>query len=137
MLNFVGYQLKLTNHLSEIRPNVIFPRHNRFNKSHALELDINTKACKGTPNFIQYVEHVVIKTTFYHYRRGATEILIVSPSGTRSWVLKEREKDIRGGEFHEWDFLSTHFWGENPTGKWRIIFYSKGMFCAFKMLHVN
>ena len=86
-----------------------------------------TSACKGTPQHIRFVEHVQVKTSFFHYRRGASEILIKSPMGTSSWVLRERVYDRDGGQFQKWVFLSTHFWGENPAGKWKIIFYSTGM----------
>lgn len=103
-----------------------FCRHNRFNKSIPLILKINTTACHGTENYIKYIEHVQIHTSLYHYRRGATEISVKSPHGTVSWVLKMRSNDLRGGQFNQWDFLSTHFWGENPTGTWTVSFYSTG-----------
>ena len=85
-----------------------------------------TSACKGTPQYIRYVEHVQVKTSFFHYRRGASEIRIQSPMGTSSWVLRERLFDRDGGQFQKWVFLSTHFWGENPAGKWKVTFYSTG-----------
>ena len=64
--------------------------------------------------------------TLYHDRRGAAELLIISPMGTESWVLKERRKDTNPGEFQDWLFLSTHFWGEDPVGVWTVKFISKG-----------
>lgn len=101
-----------------------FP-NNRFNKSSPLIVRINTTACTGADQNVKYAEHVLLVTTFNHSRRGATEILIVSPMRTRSWVLQDREKDINAGWFNSWQFLSTHFWGEDPRGIWEIMFFSK------------
>eukprot|EP00795_Rhopilema_esculentum_P005914 gene5914-11255_t len=52
--------------------------------------------------------------------RGALSIYLVSPMGTRSRVLSRRKLDTRRGSFKKWAFLSVHFWGENPYGKWKL-----------------
>ncbi|XP_065672531.1 proprotein convertase subtilisin/kexin type 6 isoform X3 [Hydra vulgaris] len=106
------------------KKNMPYP-HNRFNNSFPIVLQFNTTACSGTSQVVNFVEHVHVVATFYHYRRGATEISVVSPSGTESWILKERKMDIRDGEFKNWKFLSNHFWGEKPNGLWKINFISR------------
>ena len=45
-------------------------------------------------------------------------IYLTSPQGTRSTLLDSRSKDRSSSGFSDWPFMSTHFWGENPTGKW-------------------
>jgi len=94
-------------------------------------MEINTTACSDTPQYIKYIEHVQVYTSLFHYNRGATEISIQSPMGTKSWVLRRRELDDRSGEFNQWKFLSTHFWGEDPRGTWKVVFYSTGIHSVF------
>ena len=100
----------------------------RFTRDNPLVLHVNTTACKGTTRHIRYVEHVHVQVNLYHDKRGATEILVVSPMGTESWILKERPKDSEPNQFQDWLFLSTHFWGEDPNGVWTVTFMSKGEF---------
>uniref|UniRef100_A0A7M5X1B5 P/Homo B domain-containing protein n=1 Tax=Clytia hemisphaerica TaxID=252671 RepID=A0A7M5X1B5_9CNID len=104
---------------------VLYPQ-NRFNKSQPLVLHLNTTACHGTKQYIKYIEHVQLVASLFHYKRGATEISIQSPMGTISWVLRRRDRDDMPGNFNQWKFLSTHFWGEDPRGMWKVSFYSTG-----------
>jgi len=85
-----------------------------------LIIDITTKACKGTRNYVRYLEHMHINVSLAHSSRGAVSIYLVSPMGTRSRVLGRRKVDTKRGSFKNWAFLSIHFWGENPHGKWRL-----------------
>ncbi|GBL98358.1 hypothetical protein AVEN_187704-1 [Araneus ventricosus] len=36
-------------------------------------------------------------------------------------VLSRRERDSSAIGFKNWTFLSVHFWGENPTGRWKVL----------------
>ena len=53
-------------------------------------------------------------------QRGAISVLLRSPSGTTSTLLPSRAPDIYPGRFEAWNFLSLHFWGEDPRGEWTI-----------------
>lgn len=54
-------------------------------------------------------------------QRGELEIILTSPSGTRSDILRPRRRDVGKGEgFRNWAFLTVFHWDENPTGKWTL-----------------
>jgi proprotein convertase subtilisin/kexin type 2 len=37
-------------------------------------------------------------------------------------ILSRRPKDAEAHDgFTNWPFMTTHQWGENPRGKWRLI----------------
>lgn len=41
-------------------------------------------------------------------------------SGTSTVLLAERERDMSSNGFRNWDFMSVHTWGEDPTGTWTL-----------------
>jgi proprotein convertase subtilisin/kexin type 2 len=87
-----------------------------------LILELNTDACIGTPTEINYLEHVQAVVTLNSTRRGDTTMYLVSPVGTRTMILSRRPKDEDSKDgFTNWPFMTTHTWGENPRGKWRLI----------------
>jgi proprotein convertase subtilisin/kexin type 2 len=87
-----------------------------------LILELNTDACIGTPTEINYLEHVQAVVTLNSTRRGDTTLYLVSPVGTRTMILSRRPKDEDSKDgFTNWPFMTTHTWGENPRGKWRLI----------------
>jgi len=92
-----------------------------------LILELDTDACKGGETEINYLEHVQAIVTLNSTRRGDVTMYLLSPSGTRSMILSRRPKD---GEAHDgftnWPFMTTHQWGENPRGKWRLIVRFQG-----------
>ena len=56
-----------------------------------------------------------------HPRRGDVEIRLRSPSDTSSTLLPFRDYDFINSEgYHNWCFMSVHFWGERPTGVWTL-----------------
>ncbi|VDI58108.1 Hypothetical predicted protein [Mytilus galloprovincialis] len=78
----------------------------------------------GDCSSINYLEHVVADITFsYTTFRGNTELYLVSPSGTKSHLLHYRHQDaidnVAAGSL-TWDFMSVHFWKENPIGIWTL-----------------
>eukprot|EP00095_Tigriopus_kingsejongensis_P009291 snap_masked-scaffold175_size286436-processed-gene-1.14 protein:Tk09291 transcript:snap_masked-scaffold175_size286436-processed-gene-1.14-mRNA-1 annotation:"furin-like convertase" len=83
---------------------------------------VSTKsdACGGSLNSVQFLEHVQCKVSLRYYPRGNIMIVLTSPSGTRSTLLFPRPRDSFATTFEEWPFLSVHFWGENPTGTWKL-----------------
>ena len=53
--------------------------------------------------------------------RGDAQIELRSPSGTRSVLLPFRDRDEEVSEgYHDWPFMSLHYWGENPAGDWQL-----------------
>lgn len=66
------------------------------------------------------MEHVHVQVTLNYNRRGDLTIFITSPSGTNSTLLPKRNRDMTSAGFNNWEFLSVHFWEENPSGIWRL-----------------
>uniref|UniRef100_A0A0N5AHZ4 Neuroendocrine convertase 2 n=1 Tax=Syphacia muris TaxID=451379 RepID=A0A0N5AHZ4_9BILA len=94
-----------------------------------LIMEMNTDACAGTSTEVNYLEHVQAVVTFNSTRRGDTTLYLVSPSGTQTMILSRRPKDTDSKDgFINWPFMTTHTWGENPRGKWRLVarFQGKG-----------
>ncbi|NXO04352.1 NEC1 convertase, partial [Rhinopomastus cyanomelas] len=92
------------------------PRILRANEEVIIE--IPTKACEGQEDAITSLEHVQLEATIEYSRRGDLHVSLVSPSGTSTVLLAERERDKSPNGFKNWDFMSVHTWGENPTGTW-------------------
>ncbi|XP_063427076.1 endoprotease aex-5-like [Mytilus trossulus] len=78
----------------------------------------------GDCSSTNYLEHVVADITFsYTGFRGVTELYLVSPSGTKSHLLHYRNTDAIDNQAAgslTWDFMSVHFWRENPIGIWTL-----------------
>ncbi|XP_045501380.1 neuroendocrine convertase 1-like [Colias croceus] len=70
---------------------------------------------------IQYLEHVELIISIQYTRRGALEIYLVSPQGTKVQVLSPRPKDSSEAGFFKWPLTSVATWGENPNGIWKVI----------------
>ncbi|XP_037547912.1 proprotein convertase subtilisin/kexin type 5 [Nematolebias whitei] len=69
---------------------------------------------------VVYVEHVVVRVTITHRRRGDLSITLTSPSGTVSQLLANRPFDNSTEGFQDWEFMTTHCWGERAAGKWTL-----------------
>lgn len=69
---------------------------------------------------INYLEHVQAKISLKFRPRGSLKITLISPSGTKSDLLLPRMRDTFDDTFNNWPFLSVHFWGEKPAGKWTL-----------------
>lgn len=91
-----------------------------------LEVSLLTNGCRGSPNEIRYLEHVQCKITLKYQPRGNLKISLISPSGTISHLLFPRPRDVDEISFNAWPFLSVHFWGERPSGTWRLIIQNDG-----------
>ncbi|KAG2466282.1 PCSK5 convertase, partial [Polypterus senegalus] len=70
-----------------------------------------------------YLEHVVVRITIHHFRRGDLSIYLTSPSGTKSQLLANRLFDHSMEGFKNWDFMTTHCWGEKAAGDWILEIY--------------
>ncbi|XP_043916788.1 proprotein convertase subtilisin/kexin type 5-like isoform X2 [Protopterus annectens] len=90
-----------------------------------LRLDHSVKAvykatgCSdNTNNHVIYLEHVIVRITVTHTRRGDLAIYLTSPSGTKSQLLANRLFDHSMEGFKNWEFMTTHCWGEKASGDW-------------------
>ncbi|XP_046678962.1 furin-like protease 1 isoform X1 [Homalodisca vitripennis] len=89
-----------------------------------LSLKLNVKECTG----VNYLEHVQAKVTLMSQRRGDLQIMLTSPSGTRSTLLARRPHDISRAGFDSWPFMSVHTWGEQPFGVWQLDIHNEGRY---------
>eukprot|EP00091_Calanus_sinicus_P001633 TRINITY_DN11651_c0_g1_i1.p1 TRINITY_DN11651_c0_g1~~TRINITY_DN11651_c0_g1_i1.p1 ORF type:complete len:157 (-),score=39.50 TRINITY_DN11651_c0_g1_i1:63-533(-) len=89
-----------------------------------LDNDNNITISMDCP-MISRLEHVQmnVKIIADDVRRGDISIELLSPSGTKSSMISERRNDrlVLGFDTKQWPLMSTHFWGENPSGSWTII----------------
>jgi len=84
------------------------------------QLEVNVTECE----LVRVVEHVhVVVDISSRSKRGEFELLLTSPAGTTSQLLAPRPLDnsISGfSNFRTWPLMSTHYWGEDPRGRWRL-----------------
>lgn len=66
-------------------------------------------------------EHVQAVVSIATPRRGNLVLTLISPQNTTSILLPRRSLDDSPSGFTNWAFTSVHFWGENPTGIWRLL----------------
>lgn len=85
-------------------------------------MELEVDGCDGAENEINYLEHVQAVISLNSTRRGDVTLYLISPVGTRSMILSERPKDSDSKDgFTNWPFMTSHVWGENPRGKWRLV----------------
>lgn len=80
---------------------------------------IDEHESNGCAGSVLYVEHVEVVMTFHATYRGSLQIMLVSPSGTRSRLLRPRRFDTFNGAT-DWTFMTVHNWGELASGTWMI-----------------
>uniref|UniRef100_A0A2D4HPJ1 P/Homo B domain-containing protein n=1 Tax=Micrurus lemniscatus lemniscatus TaxID=129467 RepID=A0A2D4HPJ1_MICLE len=82
-----------------------------------------TGCADNANHHVIYLEHVVVRITITHPRRGDLAIYLTSPSGTRSQLLSNRLFDHSMEGFKNWEFMTTHCWGEKAAGDWILEIY--------------
>ncbi|XP_064411557.1 proprotein convertase subtilisin/kexin type 5b [Latimeria chalumnae] len=86
---------------------------------HVIRSVYKATGCADNPNHhVIYLEHVVVRVTIIHPRRGDLAIYLTSPSGTKSQLLANRLFDHSMEGFKNWEFMTTHCWGEKAAGDW-------------------
>ncbi|XP_047448534.1 proprotein convertase subtilisin/kexin type 5b isoform X2 [Mugil cephalus] len=91
---------------------------------HAVRSVYKATGCTDNPNHhVIYLEHVVVRITITHPRRGDLSINLTSPSGTKSQLLANRLFDHSMEGFKNWEFMTTHCWGEKAAGDWVLEIY--------------
>lgn len=81
---------------------------------------MNVSACADTNSEVKSLEHVQVVLSLKHRHRGRVSIELISPSGTRTQLLKTRRNDKSTKGLKDWVFMSVHFWGEDPKGVWTL-----------------
>ncbi|GAB1292188.1 Proprotein convertase subtilisin/kexin type 6 [Apodemus speciosus] len=80
-----------------------------------------TSACADhSDQRVVYLEHVVVRISISHPRRGDLQIHLISPSGTKSQLLAKRLLDFSNEGFTNWEFMTVHCWGEKAEGEWTL-----------------
>ncbi|KAJ7311115.1 hypothetical protein JRQ81_006716 [Phrynocephalus forsythii] len=80
-----------------------------------------TNACADHPgHHVVYLEHVVVRISIAHPRRGDLQISLTSPSGTKSQLLARRQHDDSTEGFNHWELMTVHCWGEQAAGEWTL-----------------
>ncbi|KAK5851566.1 hypothetical protein PBY51_023112 [Eleginops maclovinus] len=74
----------------------------------------------GCSSRVGYVEHVVVRVSIDHRRRGDLSVTLTSPAGTVSKLLANRPSDDSTEGFPAWEFMTTHSWGEPAAGDWTL-----------------
>lgn len=74
---------------------------------------------------VNYLEHVEVISNIKYTRRGALQISLISPQGTKIQLLSPRPLDISNDGFFNWPLMSVGTWGENPNGIWKIVIEDK------------
>lgn len=73
--------------------------------------------------YVDRLEHVIVKLTLDFDRRGDLKIALFSPTGTESNILEKRPHDYSSKGFNEFEFLTMHMWDEPPRvagQKWTL-----------------
>ena len=81
---------------------------------------IHTTGCHGDPaREINHLEHVEVHVRLEAKYRGDINMILFSPMGMRSEILRVRPNDDnkQGIDF---TFMTVMAWGENPTGDWTL-----------------
>ncbi|XP_013793671.1 furin-like protease 1, isoforms 1/1-X/2 [Limulus polyphemus] len=86
-------------------------------------------------NRVDHLEHVLATVNITSKKRGDMEVHLVSPSGTISNVMTKRPLDTSDKGFYMWDFMSVHFWGEDPHGRWLLKVKHSGKFFSTVVIH--
>ncbi|XP_033615631.1 proprotein convertase subtilisin/kexin type 4 isoform X2 [Fukomys damarensis] len=100
-----------------------------------MRVEKNVSACGGSHRYIRSLEHVQVQLSLSYSRRGDLEISLTSPMGTRSTLVAIRPLDNSSQGYHNWMFMSTHFWDENPQGLWALGLWNKGYYFNTGTLH--
>ncbi|XP_063829835.1 neuroendocrine convertase 1-like [Ostrinia nubilalis] len=87
----------------------------RISSGEIVEIPININSCE-----VNYIEHVELIVNVRYNRRGALQIYITSPQGTRVQLLSSRAKDTSTNGFVNWPLTSVATWGENSNGVWKV-----------------
>ena len=64
------------------------------------------------------LESVDVAVDITHTARGDLDIVLVSPSGTESWLAESRNDN--GNHYSDWMFSTVRHWDESSLGNWTL-----------------
>ncbi|KAK0180404.1 hypothetical protein PV327_006048 [Microctonus hyperodae] len=85
-----------------------------------VSLIFNVDHCPNENTSVEFLEHVVVETTIKYTNRGALQMQLTSPRGTKVKILSSRKLDVSVEGFKNWKFMSVGTWGEDPRGTWTL-----------------
>ncbi|WAR20499.1 NEC2-like protein [Mya arenaria] len=100
-----------------------------FGTNERITMTIDTDACQGSPNEVNYLGHLQAFATVKSTYRGNIAIHLTSPMNTTrsfvqillSMILSQRPNDdVHKNGFTCWPFMTTHTWAEEPRGRWTL-----------------
>ena len=103
----------------------------------SLKVTVETTGCSDNTKKVRYLEHVQVVLTLLCSRRGDLSIKLISPSGTPAILLPPRKNDYSSSGFTDWEFMSTHTWGEDPRGIWTLEIKNHGKGMLQKVLYLT
>uniref|UniRef100_A0A670YFA4 SPC3 n=1 Tax=Pseudonaja textilis TaxID=8673 RepID=A0A670YFA4_PSETE len=83
-------------------------------------MTLSSACADNSEHHVVYLEHVVVRISIVHPRRGDLQIYLTSPLGTRSQLLARRQHDDSNEGFKHWEFMTVHCWGERAAGEWTL-----------------
>ena len=86
----------------------------------SFEVSFNVSEACSSLQSIDSIEHLQLRVTMEHRRRGDVSLHVVSASGTRSEMLKRRPQDA-SEEGIRFTFMSVRHWGEEAKGLWKVV----------------
>lgn len=93
-----------------------------------LVLPLTVRGCQ-----VAQTEHVQVNLSVSARSRGQVEVVLESPSGTKSTLLPRRPLDLSPYGIHNHPLMTVHMWGEDPRGTWKLHFtyYGDGVLEPF------
>ncbi|XP_022108498.1 neuroendocrine convertase 1-like [Acanthaster planci] len=95
----------------------------KLTRNQPIKLDIVTDGCEGTSDEVTYLEHVIFSVSIDYSRRGALNVHLTSPSGTKTKLLTERREDSSDESMDNFPLMSVQLWGEQAAigdGVWKL-----------------
>ena len=95
------------------------------------EYKITSNGCLGSPNHVQYLEHVQLEVELSCSNISNIVINLVSPMKTRVGLLTtitlKNQRRAKLDDSLKWTFMAVQFWGENPEGDWTVELIANGI----------
>ncbi|XP_049871598.1 neuroendocrine convertase 1-like isoform X2 [Pectinophora gossypiella] len=107
-------------HICSVGASPLSEEEARFSSKEPIAIIIKVENC-----IVNYIEHVELIVNIQYTRRGALELYLISPQGTRIQVLSPRPVDSSTAGFVNWPLTSVATWGENPNGVWTVVIQDK------------
>ncbi|KAG0708497.1 Endoprotease bli-4 [Chionoecetes opilio] len=89
--------------------------------SQTLVMPLSVRGCQ-----VVQTEHVQVNLSVSARSRGQVEVVLESPSGTKSTLLPRRPLDLSPYGIYDHPLLTVHMWGEDPRGTWKLHFTYHG-----------